>query len=109
MKRGEVRWVSFAAPDKRRRAIILTRNSAIGYLSSVTVVEITTSIRNTPSQVRLGPEDGLPDVCAANLYNIQTVRKNMIGPLIAILSDSRMTAVEEALLFCLDMGRHMQG
>ena len=32
MKRGEVRWFDFDYPDKRRPVVILTRNSAIGYL-----------------------------------------------------------------------------
>lgn len=108
LKRGQVRWVNFGSPNKRRPAVILTRNSAIGYLPSVTVAEITTSIRTTPSQVRLDLEDGVPQVCAVNLYNIQTVSKNMVGPLVSVLSDSRMSAIEEALLFALDMGRYIQ-
>jgi hypothetical protein len=54
MKRGEVGWVSFEHPGKRRPAVILTRNSAIGYLSTVTVAPITTTIRPTPSMAPLG-------------------------------------------------------
>jgi mRNA interferase MazF len=29
MKRGEVRWYRFRAPDKRRPVVILTRDSAL--------------------------------------------------------------------------------
>lgn len=70
MRRGEVRWVEFGLPDKRRPAVILTRNSAIGYLSSVTVAPITTTVRETPSQVRLSQEDGLFTECAINLLSV---------------------------------------
>ena len=106
MKRGEVRWVLFDHPDKRRPAVILTRNSAIGYLSTVTVAPITSTIRDTPSSVRLGPEDALPEECSANLHNVQTVTQARIGALIAVLAERRMTQVESALLFALGMDRY---
>jgi mRNA interferase MazF len=39
MRRGEIRWYRFAAPDKRRRPVLLlTRDSAPEYLGEVTVV-----------------------------------------------------------------------
>ena len=106
MKRGEVRWVIFEQPDKRRPAVILTRDSAIGYLSTVTVAPITSTIRETPSSVRLGPEDGLPEQCCASLHNVQTVTQARAGALIAVLSEARMAQVEAALLFALGMDRH---
>ncbi len=106
MKRGEVRWVTFEHPDKRRPAVILTRDSAVGYLSTVTVASITTTIRQTPSAVRLGPEDGLPEDCSVNLHNIQTVTQTTVGALIAVLTESRIAQVESALLFALGMDRH---
>jgi mRNA interferase MazF len=43
--RGEVRLVHFPAPDKARPAVILTQDSAIEYLNTVTVAPITSSIR----------------------------------------------------------------
>jgi len=47
--RGEVRLYKFAAPDKtlnkKRLALVLTRNSAIAYLSTVTVAPVTSPIR----------------------------------------------------------------
>jgi mRNA interferase MazF len=108
VKRGEVRWVELGPPDKRRPAVILTRDSAIGYLSSVTVAPITTTIRDTPSQVHLSQEDGLQVECAVNLHNLQTVSKARVGALIAVLSESKMDAVETALLFALGMDRRLR-
>lgn len=108
MKRGEVRWADLNPPDKRRPVVILTRDSAIGYLSAVTVAPITTTIRQVPTVVRLGPEDGLPTECAANLHNVQTVAKTKVDGLITILGESKMTQVEEALLFSLGMERYLR-
>ena len=105
MKRGEVRWFDFDYPDKRRPVVILTRNSAIGYLTTVTVAPITTTIRRVPSEVFLSQEDGLLTDCAANLHNLQTVAKTKIGALIAVLSEHRMTQIEAALSFALGMER----
>jgi len=53
ISRGEVRLYEFAAPDKMRPALVLTRNSAIGYLSTVTVAPVTSTIRGVPSEVVL--------------------------------------------------------
>ena len=109
MKRGEVRWVDFELPGRRQPAVVLTRDSAIGYLASVTVAPITTTIRDTPSQVRLGPEDGLQTDCAVNLHNLQTVSKAKVNELIAVLNEDKVDALETALLFALGMDRRLRG
>jgi mRNA interferase MazF len=103
MRRGEVRWYTFKAPDKRRPVLILTRNSAIGFLNALTVAPITTTIRDIPSEVSLTPEDGLLTACAANLDNIQTVPKAKVGSLIAYLSPGRMEEVNQAISFALGL------
>ncbi len=108
MKRGEVRWVDFEYPDKRRPAVIVTRDSAIGYLATVTVAPITNSIHRAPSEVLLTPEDGLPVECAANLHNLDTVRKTRVGGLITVLSQTRMGEIETALCFALGMERRLK-
>ncbi len=66
MKRGEIRWYTFKAPDKRRPVLILTRNSAIGFLNSVTIAPITTTIRDIPTEVHLSPADGMLTECVVN-------------------------------------------
>jgi mRNA-degrading endonuclease toxin of MazEF toxin-antitoxin module len=38
---------------------VLTRNSAIAYLSTVTVAPVTSTIRGVPSEVVLNEEDGM--------------------------------------------------
>lgn len=103
MRRGEVRWYTFRAPDKRRPVLILTRDSALAFLSSVTVAPITTTIRDIPSEVYLTRDDGLLTECAANMDNLQTVSKSRLGPLITTLSAARMVDVNRAISFALGL------
>jgi len=93
VKRGQVRWYTFKAPDKRRPVLILTRNSAVGFLTALTIVPITTTVRDIPTEIFLSREDGLFTDCAVNLDNIQTVPKSRIGALITYLSPTRMDQV----------------
>jgi len=101
MKRGEVRWYRFRAPDKRRPVVVLTRDSVLEYLNEVTIAPITSTIREIPSEVVVGPEDGVPRYCAINLDHVQTVSKVQLGEVITTLTNVRMSEVRDALLFAL--------
>jgi mRNA-degrading endonuclease toxin of MazEF toxin-antitoxin module len=46
-RRGEVRWYSFARPDRKRPAVILTRDSVLEYLGETTVAPITRIVRGS--------------------------------------------------------------
>jgi mRNA interferase MazF len=101
LTRGEVRLYRFSTPDKQRPVLILTRDSAIGYLSGVTVAPITSTIRSVPSEVVLTEEDGMKNPCAVNLHNVVTVSKEHLGRRVAKLSPQRLAAVCSALGFAL--------
>jgi mRNA interferase MazF len=105
MRRGEVRWYRFAAPDKRRPVLLLTHDSALEYLGEVTVAPVTSTIRNIPTEVVLTPDDGMPRECAVNLDHMQTVDKSKIGGLVTTLGSPRMAEVRAALLFALGYAR----
>jgi mRNA interferase MazF len=81
--------------------LVLTRSSAIPYLSRVTVAPITSTIRGVPSEVALGPEDGMKKPCAANLHNVVTVNQQNLGRRLAQLGPRRMREVCAALAFAL--------
>jgi mRNA interferase MazF len=102
MNQGDVYWYTFRAPDKRRPVLILTRNSAIPFLTGVTVVPLTTTIRGIPSEVLLTPaEDGVLADCAVNTDNLQTVRKAGLDTYVTHLSLERMREVRAAVEFAL--------
>ncbi|MCP4164863.1 MAG: type II toxin-antitoxin system PemK/MazF family toxin [Chloroflexi bacterium] len=106
MIRGEVRWYTCKAPDKRRPVVILTRDSAISFLTGITVAPITTTVRDIPSEVYLSAdEDGVLSPSAVNLDNIQTVDKRKLGSRLTKLSSERMDEVDSALCFALGVDR----
>ena len=99
--RGDVRLYQFAPPDKQRPVVVLTRESAIGYLSTVTIAPITSTIRGVPSEVLLGEEDGMKAPCAVNLHNLVTVPQAAVGRRLAQLTPPRLREVCAALAFAL--------
>lgn len=101
MKQGDVYWYTFRAPDKRRPVLILTRNSAIPYLTGLTVAPITTTIRGIPTEVALSTADGMHTDCAVNLDNLQTVRKAGLDAYITRLSPALMREVRAGVEFAL--------
>ena len=103
MKRGEIRWYKFKAPDKKRPVLILTRNSVLEYLGEVTVAPVTSTVRDIPSEVFLSRQDGMAKDCAINFDHLQTVSKWKIGPLISTLSPEKLEKVYKAIHFALDL------
>ena len=99
--RGDVRLYQFAAPDKKRPVVVLTRDSAVAYLSTVTVAPITSAIRGVPSEVVLNEEDGMRAPCAVNLHNAVTVSQQRLGKRVAQLGAQRMNEICAALRFSL--------
>ena len=104
MKQGEIYWYNFRPPDKRRPVLILTRSSAVGFLTGITVAPLTTVIRNIPSEVLLTPEDdGVIAECVVNTDNIQTIQKANLQTLITTLSQEKMREVRAAIEFSLGL------
>jgi len=103
MKRGEIRWYKFKAPDKKRPVLILTRDFILDYLGEVTVAPITTTVRDIPSEVFLSKQDGMKRDCAINLDHIQTVSKGKIGLLITTLSTDKLQQASDSIQFALNL------
>jgi mRNA interferase MazF len=101
VNRGDVCWYNFKTPDKKRPVLVLTRDSAITVLNSVTIAPITSTIRSIPTELVLTEEDGLPQTCAANFDNLQTIPKSQIGDRITQLSRRRMQEAATAISFAL--------
>lgn len=106
MIQGDIFWYKFKEPNKERPVLILTRSDLIPLLNTVTVAEITTSVRNNDAEVWLDPStDGTPEYCTANFINIQTIPKSRIGKLITHLSPERWSEVRYAIDFVFNFKR----
>jgi len=103
MRRGEVWWADLPAPAGRRPVVLLSRNEAYSVRELVTVAPITTRVRRIPTEVPLGPAEGLPKACVVNLDTITTIPRRTLTQLVRPLSPDKLAALERALLFALGL------
>ncbi len=103
MRRGEVWWAELPSPIGKRPVLLLSRDTAYRVRTSVTVGMVTLTVRTIPVEVPLGPEDGMPEQCVANLDSILTIPKAKLTERITTLSAEKMTTVAKAIIFALDL------
>ncbi len=103
MKRGEVWWVEFPDPVGRRPAVLVSRNEAYRIRSAITVVPLTRTIRDIPTEVLLGPDEGVPKKSVANADNVTTVAKARLQQHLATLPAGKLSALDRAIKFALDL------
>ncbi len=99
MKRGDVVWHKFKEPDKTRPVLVITRDGAISELNDVTVIPVTSDIRNLASEVFLTADQGMPQDCVANVDWIHTVPKQKLFGLITQVTDEKLEEVLTAIKF----------
>jgi mRNA interferase MazF len=96
VNRGEVWWVEH--PEAGRRPVcVLTRQAAIGVLTSVVVVPATRTVRGIPTEVALGRGDGMPSDCVLSFDNVTTVPKALLTERIAGVPEARLSELCDAL------------
>ena len=103
MRRGEVWWAELPPPAGKRPVVLLSRNEAYSVRELITVAPITSRVRQIPTEVSLGKEDGLPKRCVANLDTITTIPKAALTQRISRLRAEKIIAVEQALRFALGL------
>lgn len=103
MTRGEVWWAEIPIPVGRRPVLLLSRNRAYAVRNAVTVAFVTTTVRGIASEVPLGPVDGMPKSCVANLDVINTIPKAVLVQRICTLSPAKLGDVDRAARFALGL------
>lgn len=76
MRQGDIWWAE--SEDKRRPVLVVTRDAAIPVLTTILVAPVTRTIRNIPTEVRLGPDSGLDVECVASFDNLQPIRRSFL-------------------------------
>ena len=97
VSRGEIWRYRFAAPDKKRPVLVLSRQDVIGLLHTVMVAPITSTVRGAPSEVVIGVEEGLKHTAAVNLDHVQTIERSRLEGYVGHLGPEKMHAVCRAL------------
>ncbi len=83
--------------------LLLSRDEAYDIRDMVIVSPVTTRVRNSPAEVYLGPEDGLPRPSMVNLDTIDTIPKDALQERITGLAPEKVEAVNNALRFSLGL------
>jgi mRNA interferase MazF len=83
--------------------VVVTRDRAIPYLSSVCVALVTSRVRGVPTEVAVGPAHGLVRESVINCDNLFTVRKRDLGPRRGALGPVDLGRLRTALRIALDL------
>jgi len=103
MQKGDIWWANLPEPIGRRPVALLSRNEAYKVRNSVTVAEVTSTIRDIPVEVRLGTRDNMPKVCVINLDTIITIRKDLLEEKVVHLNQTKIAEINKAIKFALDL------
>lgn len=103
MRRGEIWWAELEQPAGRHPVVLLSRDEAYGIRSLVIVAPITTRIRDIPSEVLLGIDDGMPQDCVANLDTIATIPKDCLRNRLIALNSQKLKKIDAAICFALGL------
>lgn len=91
--------------DKPRPAVVMHRDFAGRSLSAILVAPLTTTIRDIPTAVRLGPNDGVDRECVAMLDGLTLLRRDRFLQRVGMLSPERMIELCEALAIAVSCDR----
>lgn len=100
-RRGEVWWGEIDDLG-RRPFLVMARSAAIPVLNGVLAAPVTRTVRNIPTEVSLGPDDGMPTECAASFDNLRVVPKGYLVSRICVLESSRLVEACTALRSAVD-------
>lgn len=103
MKRGEVWWAELPPPAGRRPVVLVSRDEAYGVRELVTVVPVTTRVRDIPVEILLGPEEGLTRRSVANADTITTIPKSLLRQCAGMLGTDKVARLDEAIRFALSL------
>ena len=100
-RRGEVWWGEIEGLG-RRPFLVMTRTAAIPVLQSVLAAPVTRTIRDIPTELRLGTSDGMPTECVASFDNLRVVAKAYLIERQCTLDPMRLTEACAALRVAVD-------
>lgn len=71
-------WLMETPNEKRRPVLIVSRNEAIPVLDNVVVAPLTSTIRDIPTCIAVGPDVGIDRESVASFDNLAAVPKSVL-------------------------------
>ena len=83
--------------------MLVSRGDVFARRQFVTVAAVTTRARDIPTEVQLGPAEGLPPTSVVNCDDLRTIPKRILLRRVGALGDARVGELDEALKFALGL------
>jgi len=96
-------WLMETPNLKRRPVLIVTRSDIIPVLNNVVVAPVTSTIRDIPTCIPVGPEEGIDHDSVASFDNLAAVPKSVLTRRLGALGGtgrSRICAALRAMADC---------
>jgi mRNA interferase MazF len=103
LQRGSTWIADLPPPHGIRPVVIVTRDRAIGLLTNVTAVLVTRTVHGAPTEVELGPPEGMRTDCVAGCDNIVTIAKNLLRHRLGELGPEKVRELNGAIRIALDL------
>lgn len=90
-------WLMETPNQKRRPVLVVSRDEVIPVLNNVVVAPITSTIRNIPTCIPVGPDEGIDHDSVATFDNLAAVPKSVLTKRLGKLSADGRRRICEAL------------
>ena len=71
-------WLMETPNQKRRPVLVVSRNDIIPFLNNVVVAPVTSTLRDIPTCVSVGRDEGIDHDCVASFDNLAAVPKSVL-------------------------------
>jgi len=90
-------WLMETPNQKRRPVLVVSRDDVIPFLNNVVVAPVTSTIREIPTCVRVGPDEGIDHDSVAAFDNLAAVPKTVLTKRLGRLGVDGRRRICEAL------------
>lgn len=98
-----MRAIHLARLDKTRPVLVLTRELALGAMTSLTVAPVTSTVKGLSTEMPVGPAEGLENDCVVSCDNVVTIPASRLGRLVGHLPEAKEPALAQALVNAFDL------
>jgi mRNA interferase MazF len=95
-------WLMETPNQKRRPVLIVSRDEVIPVLNNVVVAPVTSTLRDIPTCIRVGPDEGIDHDSVATFDNLAAVPKSVLTIRLGQLNINGRDQICEALAAIAD-------
>jgi mRNA interferase MazF len=90
-------WLMETPNQKRRPVLIVSRDEVIPVLNNVVVAPVTSTLRDIPTCIRVGPDEGIDHDSVATFDNLAAVPKSVLTTRLGQLGSAGSRQICDAL------------